>query len=425
MIERYSLLPMKDLWTEEAKYERWLAVELAVLEAQSKLGQVPEGVHKDVQSNAKINLNRIAEIEADIKHDVLSFVRSLEEVVGESGRWLHLGLTASDVVDTANSLAMNQGLDFILKEVDTLLALIKQRAIEHKTTLMAGRTHGMHAEPVTFGLKLLNHYAQFERDHERLQQAQRMVAVGQCSGSVGTYANIDPEVERLACETLGLQPAKISSQVLQRDRYAQALTALAMLGASVERLVIEIRHLTRTEISEVFESGAHRSSSMPHKKNPITAETLTGLARILRANAQAELESITTWHERDIANSSVERIVLPDSFTLAHYMVVRTQKLVERLGVDAERMTQNLGITQGLVSSQAVLLTLVQKGMPRVEAHERIRDISMQVDVDSPLKDLLLNDDVIGNYLDADEIEHLFSPEYSLKHVDAVFKRFE
>lgn len=425
MIDRYALSPMKDLWTEQAKCERWLQVELAVLEAQSKLGLVPEGVYDTVKSCATINLDRIAEIEAEIKHDVLSFVRSLEEIAGKPGRWLHMGLTASDVVDTANALAMNTAFDWLLEEVDALLASIKKRAFEYKTTLMVGRTHGMHAEPLTFGLKLLNWYSQLERDRQRLENAQKVVAVGQCSGSVGTYANIDPQVEQMACEALGLQPAKISSQILQRDRYSEALSALAILGTTIERIVVEIRHLSRTEISEIYEQGAHRSSSMPHKKNPISAETLTGLSRILRANLHAELESVATWHERDIANSSVERIVLPDSFTLAHYMVVRTKKLIDALQVDEARMTENLSLTRGLISSQAVLLTLIQKGMPRAQAHERIRDISMKVDVGSPLRDLLLRDEVISEYLNAEQIEHLFSPAYSLKHIDTIFGRFE
>lgn len=424
MIERYALPPMNALWTEAAKYERWLQVELAVLQAQCRLGQVPEGVFEVVRQRARIDLERIAAIEADIKHDVLAFVRSLEEVVGDSGRWLHLGMTASDVVDTANALAMKAAFELLLNETDALLALLWGRAKEHKATLMVGRTHGMHAEPITFGLKLLNWQAQLERDRVRLQQAHAVVAVGQCSGSVGTYANIDPKVEELACQALGLQAAKVSNQVLQRDRYAQALSALAILGTTLERIAVEVRHLSRTEVAEIYERGAHRSSSMPHKKNPITAETLSGLARILRANLQAELESVALWHERDISNSSVERIVLPDSFILSHYMLVRARRLIEKLEVDEARMRKNMGLTQGLIHSQAVLLALVQAGMPRAQAHEHLRDLSAKVSARSPLKRLLMEDETISHYLSAKDLEALFSPDYSLKHVEAVFKRF-
>lgn len=424
MIPRYTLPPMDALWSEAAKYARWLRVELAVLEAQQRLGQVPAGTAQAVAKKARIDLDRIAAIEAEVKHDVLAFVRSLEEQVGPPGRWLHLGLTASDVVDSANALALCEAFDAILGELDALIALVHRRAVAHKDTPMVGRTHGMHAEPITFGLKLLNWEAQFERDRLRLQQARESVAVGQCSGSVGTYANVDPQVEQLACEALGLRPARVSNQVLQRDGYAQALAALAILGGTVERVAVEVRHLSRTEISEIYERGAHRSSSMPHKKNPITAETLSGLARVLRANLHPQLESIALWHERDISNSSVERIVLPDSFTLAHYMVVKTRSLVDQLEVDATRMAHNLELTRGLVYSQVALLTLVSKGMPRAQAHEHIRDLSMKVAPDRPLKELLLDDVTVNTYLSPQEIEALFDPAYAAKHVQTVFDRF-
>ncbi len=424
MIPRYTLPPMDAMWSEAAKYGRWLRVELAVLDAQEALGQVPEGTAQAVRAKAAVDLERIAAIEAEVKHDVLAFVRSLEEQVGEPGRWLHLGLTASDVVDTANALALCEAFDAILAELDALIAGIHRRAVEHKATAMVGRTHGMHAEPITFGLKLLNWQAQFERDRVRLRQAREAIAVGQCSGSVGTYANVDPDVERRACQALGLRPAKISNQVLQRDGYAQALGALAILGATVERVAVEVRHLSRTEISEIYERGAHRSSSMPHKKNPITAETLSGLARLLRANLHAQLESIALWHERDISNSSVERVVLPDSFTLAHYMVVKARGLVDKLEVDAERMSTNLELTHGLVYSQAALLALVDRGMPRARAHEHIRDLSMKVDGKRPLKALLLEDETVKGYLTAQDVEALFDPARAVRHLEAMFERF-
>lgn len=425
MISRYSLPPMTELWSEQAKYERWLQVELAVLQAQEKLGRLPAGVFADVRCKARLDLERINAIEAEIKHDVLSFIRALEEILGESGRWLHLGLTASDVVDSANALAMRDAFTLILEELDALLQAVKTLAFEHKTTLMVGRTHGVHAEPLTFGLKLLNWYAQLERDHERLTAAKQVVSVGKISGSVGTYANVEPEVERQACEILGLTPAKISNQILQRDRHAQALSALAILGTAIERISVECRHLSRTEVSEIYELDAHRSSSMPHKKNPIRAETLSGLSRVLRSNLQAELESVALWHERDISNSSVERIVLPDSFTLAHYMVVGARKMIEALQPDVEQMAKNLKLTQGLIYSQAVLLALVTKGMPRAQAHEHVRELTGQVDKNTPLMTLLLQDELVAQYLSKEDVEASFSADYSLKHVETVFKRFE
>jgi len=424
MVPRYALSPMKELWSEQAKYERWLRVELAALEAQAALGQAPREAFEQATARAHVDLERIAEIEAVIKHDVLAFVRSLEQMVGEQGRWLHLGLTASDVVDSANALAMQEAFSLLLDALRGLMAVVKQRAFEHKHTPMVGRTHGVHAEPITFGLKLLNWYAQLERDGLRLTQAQAVVAVGKLSGSVGTYANVDPEVERLACRALGLTPAKVSNQILQRDRHAQALSALAIVGTTVERIAVEIRHLSRTEVSELSERGAHRSSSMPHKKNPIGAETLSGLARVLRSNLQAELESVALWHERDISNSSVERIVLPDSFTLAHYMLVRAKSMLEALQPDVERMQRNLELTHGLIASQAVLLALVRKGMSRAQAHERIRDLSLQVSAQRPFKALLLKDALILSHLNATELEALFSLDYAFKHIDELFQRF-
>ncbi len=425
MIARYTLAPMQELWSEGAKYGRWLRVELAVLQAQAALGQVPVEAAEAVRVKARVDPDRIAEIEAEIKHDVLAFVRSLEETVGADGRWLHLGLTASDVVDTANALALREAFDLVLAALDALLETVWALAHRHRRTLMVGRTHGMHAEPISFGLKALSWYAQLTRDRARCLQARERAAVGKISGSVGTYANVDPEVERRACVALGLQPDPISNQVVQRDRYAEALNALAVFGATVERVAVELRHLSRTEVGELRERGAHRSSSMPHKKNPIAAETMSGLARLLRANAQAELESVALWHERDISNSSVERVVLPDSFALAHYLAVRLERLLGGIEPDPERMRANLELTHGLVCSQAVLLALVRAGMPRAEAHERIRELAFEVGPKRPLRALLEADGRIGGFLDPDALDALFDPERALRHVDAVFARFE
>jgi len=427
MIERYSLPPMRELWTEEAKYRRWLEVELAVAQAQAELGLIPEEAARAIHERAHIDEGAIArakEIEAEIKHDLLAFVRLLEEQVGPEGRFVHFGLTSSDVIDTAQALALRDGFTILIDELKRLMEAIKARALEHKHTVMVGRTHGGHAEPITFGLKLLGWHHELERDLERLERAREVVSYGKISGAVGTYAHLSPEVEELVCAKLGLKPAILSTQIVQRDRYAQALAALAILGAGLERIAVEIRNLARTEIAEVREGRPHGSSSMPHKQNPITCETITGLARLLRANLQAALENVALWHERDISHSSVERIILPDSFLAAHFMLRKMREVIENLVVDGERMRRNLELTRGLIFSQGVLLKLVEKGMARAAAHELLQELTAKAQRERrPFKEVLLEDERIKERLPPEELDEALSCERHLRWVEEIFAR--
>jgi adenylosuccinate lyase len=425
MIERYSLSPMRELWTEEAKYRRWLDVELAVVDALAELGEIPEEAARAIHERVRLDVPRAKEVEKTIGHDVLAFVRMLEEKAGPEGRFLHRGLTSYDVVDTARSLAMKRGLDILLQELNKLLDVLKRRALEHKMTVMVGRTHGMHAEPITFGLKLLLWYAELQRDRERLEAAREMIAVGKISGSVGTYANVHPKVEEIVCEKLGLKPAPISNQVLQRDRHAQVLTALAVTAGTIEKMATEIRNLHRTEIAEVREGRPHGSSSMPHKQNPSTSETLSGLARIVRMNALAALENMPVWHEQDLSRSSVERVIIPDSFLVLHTMFVRMTGVIEHLHIDAERMRKNLELSRGAIFSQAVLLRLIDKGMARAEAHELLREKALESECTGKhLKELLQDDERVRSHLSSEELDELFDVKNHVKHVETIFARF-
>lgn len=429
MIERYSLPPMRQLWTEEAEYQRWLRVELAVVEALVELGEVSPEAAEAIRGRAQLDpeaIQRAKEIEAKLGHDLLAFVRMLEAGVGPEGRFLHKGLTSSDVKDTALALAMRQGLTILIDELNGLLSTVRRRAEEHKHTLMVGRTHGAHAEPMVVGLKLLNWWYELERDLERLEQAREAISYGKLSGSVGTYAHLPPEVEERVCAKLGLKPSRITDQVIQRDRHAQVVAALAILGAGLERMAVEIRNLSRTEIAELREGAPHGSSSMPHKQNPITSETISGLARILRANLQPALENIALWHERDISHSSVERLIIPDSFLAAHWMLRKAREVVENLIVDEQRMRRNLELTRGLIFSQAVLLKLVEKGMARGEAHELLQRLSVEVERGEKFfKKLLLKDRQVREHLSPEEIEKVSDYSYYLKWVDEIFARFE
>ncbi|HIC95306.1 TPA: adenylosuccinate lyase, partial [Candidatus Bipolaricaulota bacterium] len=425
MIERYSLPPMRELWTEEAEYRRWLEVELAAVEALAEWGKIPQAAARAIRGRVHITkevIQRAKELEREIGHDLLAFLRVLEEQVGPEGRFLHFGLTSSDIKDTALAMAIRTGLEILIAELRELLEVIKRRALEHKATLMVGRTHGVHAEPITFGLKLLNWHYELERDLERLEEAREAISYGKLSGSVGTYASLPPRAEELVCARLGLRPSKVSDQVIARDRHAQVLAALALLGAGLERMAVEIRNLSRTEIAEVHERAPHGSSSMPHKENPITSETISGLARLLRANLQAALENIALWHERDISHSSVERVIIPDSFLASHYMLRRMGEVIEGLIIDEERMRENLELTQGLISSQGVLLKLVEKGMARAQAHELLRGLALKArESGRKFKELLLEDERIRGYLSPEEIEEAFDYNHYLKQIDEVF----
>lgn len=425
MIERYSLSPMKELWTEEAKYHRWLAVELAVAEAQAELGYIPQEAARAIRERARLNIARAKEIEAQIGHDLLAFVRSLEESVGPEGRYIHRGLTSYDIEDTALGLAFKEALAILIDDATKLAAVLKRRAFEHKRTLMAGRTHGMHAEPLTFGLKLLIWYDEMQRNIQRLKDAQQRISVGKISGSVGTYAHVDPEVERRVCAKLGLTPAPISNQIVQRDLHAHVLTTLAICAGTIEKIATEIRNLHRTEIAEVREGRPHGSSSMPHKQNPSTCETLTGLARVVRMNALAALENQTIWHEQDLTRSSVERIIYPDSFLALHYMLVKMTSVIEQLVVNAERMRQNLELSYGTVFSQALLLKLIDKGMARARAHELIGELSAKALAErKELRSLVSTHPDIQKLFSPGELDALFDYEYHCKHVETIFARF-
>jgi adenylosuccinate lyase len=425
MIERYSLSPMKELWTEEAKYRRWLQVELAVVEAQAELGYIPREAAHAIKERVQLNIARAKEIESQIGHDLLAFVRALEESVGPEGRYIHRGLTSYDIEDTALGLAFKESLAILINDATKLAVVLKRRAFEHKKTLMVGRTHGMHAEPITFGLKLLVWYDEMKRNIGRLQAAQKIISVGKISGSVGTYANVDPEVERRVCEKLGLTPARISNQIVQRDLHAQVLTTLAICAGTIEKIATEIRNLHRTEIAEVREGRPHGSSSMPHKQNPSTCETLTGLSRIVRMNALAALENQTIWHEQDLTRSSVERIIYPDSFLAMHYLFVRMTSVIEQLIINAERMRQNLELSRGTVFSQALLLRLIDKGMARARAHELIGELAARAFAEQrDFKALVAQHPEIQRLLSPSELDELFDYEYHLKHVETIFARF-
>jgi len=427
MIERYTLPGMAAIWSEENKYRQWLKVEVLACEAQARLGNIPAEDLAVIKEKADFNPERIAELEAVTRHDVLAFLTNVAEYVGDSSKYIHLGMTSSDVVDTAQAVLLVQAAEIIEGRLKKLKDLLVSRAREHKYTLMIGRTHGIHAEPTTFGLKLGLWAVEIQRDLERLSQAKEEIAVGKISGAVGTFANIDPQVEEYVMKELGLKPELVSTQVVQRDRYAQFMATLAVIGASLEKFATEIRNLQRTDILEVeegFAEGQKGSSAMPHKKNPITAERVAGLARVLRGNAVAALENVALWHERDITHSSVERVILPDSTTLLDYMLVKFTGIIEKLVIHPENMRRNLERTLGLVFSQRVLLALVEKGELRENAYARVQQNALKAwETGRPFKELILADPVITARLNPAEIEALFDYAYHLKNVDYIFRR--
>lgn len=406
MIGRYTLAPMKELWTLKAQYKRWLQVELAALAAMEELREVPAGTLATVKNVVHVDIVRIGQLEEEIKHDLLAFVRSLEEQSGEAGRFIHQGLTSSDVKDTALALQMCDGLELILQEAHRLKEALLEKARQYQDLVIVGRTHGMHAEPTTLGLKLLLWYGEIDRDIERLERARETITVGKLSGPVGTYSQISPEVEELACKELGLRPARVSSQILQRDRHAEVLAAITITGVSLEKIALEIRNLSRSEVGEVEEPVPEGSSSMPHKRNPITSERICGLARILRGNLQAALENVALWHERDMSHSCVERVVIPDSFILIHYMLVKMSELIAGLVLHKERIERNLALTKGAIYSQIILLELVKHGMSRSAAHEAIEEASKRaLDTDTSLLSVLNEDPRVASLLKGEGID--------------------
>ncbi len=429
MIPRYQRPVMAELWSLNNQYAVWLEVELAVARTQAEMGLIPADVPEAVAARAVIDPDRIEAIEAEVRHDVIAFVTSIEERVGPPARHFHYGLTSSDVLDTALALRLVRALDIILDGLDAFLETLKRRAHEFRDTLTIGRSHGIHAEPTTFGLKLALFYDEFRRHRTRCRAARRSMAVGQCSGPVGNFSapGLSPEVETRALARLGLRPAPVSSQIIQRDRHAEYFTALALLASSMEKLAVEIRHLARTEVGEVeepFAKGQKGSSAMPHKKNPIGAENISGLARVVRANALAALEDVPLWHERDISHSSVERIIAPDSTSLVDYMLARLNGLMSGLVVHPERLARNLALTGGLHNSQELLLALCDKGLSRVDAYAVIQRNALRAHQEGlEFKTLLLADPRLTEFLTPAEVEAVFRPDRFLRAVPAIFHR--
>jgi adenylosuccinate lyase len=427
MIARYTHPEMGRIWSDQRRYETWLLVETAAAEAMAAAGIVPPEAARDIRDRGAFDIARIDEIEQVTQHDVIAFTTAVAENVGPSARWLHFGLTSSDVIDTAQALQMREACDLILADLDTLADAIRDRALEHRWTPMIGRTHGVHAEPMTFGLKLALWYAEVQRDSERVQRARATINVGKLSGAVGTFAHLPPAIEEDVCRRLQLNPAKVASQVIQRDRHAELLSALAITAASLERFALEIRGLQKTEIGEVeepFAKGQKGSSAMPHKRNPIGCEQICGLARLLRANAHAALENVALWHERDISHSSVERVILPDSFIALDHMLRRFTRITRGMVVHPDRMRENLNRSRGVVFSGTVLLELARKGVSREQAYEWVQRNAMRSFAEGrDFKALLLDDPDITRVLATSEIERAFDLDEQLKHVDYVFDR--
>jgi adenylosuccinate lyase len=426
MIARYMLPEMRKLWSEENKYSRWLDVELLACEANVALGKVPRSALARIKKKAKFDPRRIEKIEQKTRHDLLAFLTNVGEHVGRESKYIHMGLTSYDVVDTALSRLLREAGEIILSDLKGLSREIKRKALKYKYTPMMGRTHGVHAEPITLGLKFALWYSEMERNKKRLEKAIETVSVGKISGSVGNYAHVDPRVESYVCKKLRLRPASVSSQILQRDRHAEFLSTLAIIASSIEKFATEIRNLQRTEISELeegFARGQKGSSSMPHKRNPITCERLSGLARVVRANASAGLGNISLWHERDLTDSSVERVILPDSTSLVDYMLVKFTGVLKNLSVYPQNMLKNLEKTKGLVFSQRVLLKLTEK-MEKEKAYELVQSNAMKAwKGDQNFLDLLKQDKRIRKFLTEEELEDCFNIKYYLRNVNHIFRR--
>ncbi len=427
MIPRYTREAMGVLWTDEAKFSTWLEVEIAICEGWNKLGVVPDEDLKAIQEKATVDVDRINELEKVTRHDVIAFVSAVGEVVGPSARFIHLGVTSSDILDTALAVMLKRASALILEDIDAIMAVLKRRAYEFKDIPQMGRSHGIHAEPITFGLKLALWYAEMERNRKRFQDAVEDISVGKISGAVGTFANVDPRVEAYVCEKLGLKPAPISTQIIQRDRHAHFFTTLAILAGTLEKMATEIRHLQRTEVLEAeerFAKGQKGSSAMPHKRNPVGSENICGLARLVKSYAQASLDNIALWHERDISHSSVERVIAPDSCILIDYMLNRMKNILDGLVVYPKRMMENINKTHGLIYSQRVLLALIDKGVSRDEAYVMVQRNAMRSwEEGMDFKNLLENDSDIRRHLTPNELADLFDISYHLKHVDTLFKR--
>jgi len=427
MINRYSLPAMKNIWQEENKYKTWLQVELLACEALFNLGKIDKEAIESIKKNAQYSIDRIQEIEKVTRHDVLAFTTAVGENLGEYSRYFHQGLTSSDVLDTSLALRLKQSAEIIVKDIEKLIEVLKEKAIKHKYTIMVGRTHGVHAEPITFGFKMALWFSEMQRNLERMKRAKEEISYGKISGAVGTFAHIDPYIEEYVCIKLGLKPAKISNQIIQRDRHAYYLSTLAVIASSLEKFATEIRGLQRTEIYEVeekFAIGQKGSSAMPHKRNPIISERICGLSRVVRANALTALENVNLWHERDISHSSAERIIIPDSNILINYMLQKFTNLISNLNVYPEHMKENLKKTRGLIFSQKIMLELTKKGLSREEAYRIVQGISMQVwHSQDNFEKLLLKNTEVSKYLKKSEIEECFDYQTYLKNINPIFIR--
>lgn len=427
MIERYTREEMGQIWTEENKFKAWLEVEILACEAWGELGVIPKEDVKALRANASFDMNRIKEIEAETRHDVVAFTRAVSETLGEEKKWVHYGLTSTDVVDTALGYLIKQANDIIRKDLVRFIDILKEKAQEHKYTVMMGRTHGVHAEPTTFGLKLALWYEEMKRNLERFDAAADTIGYGKMSGAVGTYANIDPFVEKYVCENLGLKPASISTQTLQRDRHAHYLSTLALIATSIEKMAVEIRGLQKSETREVeefFAKGQKGSSAMPHKRNPIGSENMAGMARVIRGYMMTAYENVPLWHERDISHSSAERVILPDATIALNYMLNRFGNIVEKLTVYEENMKRNMDRTFGLIFSQRVLLSLIDKGLSREKAYDLVQPLAMQAwEEQTSFPELVRNHSEITEELTEAELDDCFDPTYHLKNVDVIFER--
>jgi adenylosuccinate lyase len=434
MIARYTRPEMGAIWTDESRFNIWLEIELLATEQQEKLGIVPKGLAESIRKKAKFDTQRVLEIEEETKHDVIAFLTNVAEHVGPDSRYVHLGMTSSDVVDTAFSVQCKRAGELLLKDIDALIAALAKRAKEHKHTPCIGRTHGIHAEPTTFGLKLAVFYSEMLRARERMHRAVETISVGKISGAVGTFEHIDPSVEEFVCTRMGLQPAAVSTQIVQRDRHAEYFSAIALVGASLEKIAVEIRHLQRTEVREAeefFSKGQKGSSAMPHKRNPITMERVTGLARLLRGYAMTAMENVALWHERDISHSSTERIIGPDATITLDYMLSLMTKTVETMYIYPAAMERNLHLTRGLVFSQPVLLALAKSGLTREDSYKIVQRNAMKVwelaaegkDPHVTFRSLIEADSDIAGRISAKQLDEAFDPKAAMKNVDLIFER--
>jgi adenylosuccinate lyase len=427
MIARYTRPEMGKLWDLENKYHKWLDVEIAACEAWAELGEIPREVLRTIRKKAMFDVNKIDGIEKVVKHDVIAFLTSVAQSLGPEARFMHKGLTSSDILDTALALLMRDASDMIIKDIIELMDVLKKQAYQYKETLMIGRSHGIHAEPMTFGLKFALWYEDMKRNLSRIKKARETISVGKLSGAVGTFSNIPPAIEEKVCKKLGLRPEPVATQIVQRDRHAEYLLTLALVAASVEKIAVEIRHLQRTEVLEAeepFMAGQKGSSAMPHKRNPIGCENLSGLARLVRSNAMAALENIALWHERDISHSSVERVIIPDSSILTDYMLNRLKGILDKLHVYPKRMKENMLKSYGLFNSQRVMLALIDKGLNRDFAYDIVQRNAMKSwQTGAQFRKILFRDTDVKRYLTAKEVEDIFDLKYYLKNVDYIFKR--